>query len=66
MASGKRNKKRMSFILKKDEGEKRRLYKRAAQMRKAAGEPEAGPKHARDWADAADWDDDPDPPVLQE
>ncbi len=65
MASSKRDKKRMSFILKKDEGEKRRLYKRAAQMRKAAREPEHGPKHRRDWSDADDWDGDNQPDRIQ-
>ena len=66
VASSKRDKKRMSLIGKKNDNDKRRLYKRAAQMRKAAREPEQGAKHRPDWEGFDDWEADDRPEVPTE
>ena len=54
-----------SFLGKKDDAEKRKLYKRGAQMRKAAQEPERGPKHRPDWSNFGDFDGDERPETHQ-
>ena len=65
MASDERRRRTRDRIAALPENERRQLYKRAANMRRAAQSGRAKAKHPPDWASWAEWGEDEAPPALE-